>query len=87
MTERDNIERLIASLYHKFPWYGGIAIEDAIEGTIRYRQGLSWEDKQLFDTQICLGTHPKAATQHVEIVSGRMKPQGSETEQEPVEVS
>jgi hypothetical protein len=84
MTQQQDIERLIAERYHQFPWYGGISIEEAIQRSIRYRQGLSAEDRQLFDEQIRLGTHPKAAAQFVEIASGRMVPQGSQPERETV---
>lgn len=84
MAQQQELERLIAERYHQFPWYGGISIEEAIQGSLRYRQGLNAEDRQLFDEQIRLGAHPKAATQLVEIASGRMLPQGSQSERETV---
>lgn len=81
MTPQQELERLIAERYHQFPWYGGITIEEAIRGSIRYRQGLSEADRQLFDEQIMLGRHPIKALETVEIVSGRDKPHGSEREE------
>lgn len=78
MKSVDANERLIAELYHRFPWYGSISIVDAIEGTLHYRQGLNAEDRKFFDEQIQVGVHPKAATQNVEIASGRLQPQSKE---------
>jgi len=80
MREDRIIEAKIEQTFRSKPWRGMISLEEAIADDIRYRLSLNEEDRRLYDEQILLGRHPIKVPETVEIVSGRDKPHGSETE-------
>lgn len=71
MTHDETIEMRMRNSFCARPWTGVVPVEEAIEGCIEYRQGLSEGDRALYDEAILDGFHPFNACELIEYDSRR----------------
>ncbi len=80
MNDRKTIHALLEENLRRFARLGVQRQLDDVEAYLRYRDGLTPDERDRFDDLIKAGAFPGAAAESVEIISGRLKPHSAQEE-------
>ena len=68
MTNDEQARAKMAETFRTSPWAGFLSKEEALAQLLCYRDGLSDEDRAMYDEHIMRGHHPSNAAQLLELM-------------------
>ena len=87
MKSEMTIETLLEKNLEHFTSLGVPRKTNDLQAYLCYRQGLTFQEREMFDDLIKRGTFPGAAAETIEIASGRIQPYGTQAEPEQASVT